>query len=119
MKMARIHFPTECQGAGVPSGEISDVPFFRWDKNGVYSPAEQITELRQSAKGVYQPRRRSPKLRITASLSLRLTGLDGVQLVSSFYVSTYLLTSSHPFTFLRPNPFTLHLVCLFVSGLPL
>lgn len=65
--MAGIYFPTECQGARVPSGEISDVPFSRWDKNGVHSPAEQITELRQSAGGVYQPRRRSLKRRITAS----------------------------------------------------
>lgn len=71
--MARIYFPTECQGARVPSGEISDVPFSRWDKNGVCSPAEQITELSQLARGVYQPRRRSPKLHITARLSLRLS----------------------------------------------
>lgn len=70
--MARICFPTECHGARVPSGEISGVPLSRWDKNGVYSPAEQITELRQSAGGVYQHRRRSLKLNITASLPLCL-----------------------------------------------
>lgn len=28
----------------------------RWDKNGVQSPAEQITELRRWAGGVCQPR---------------------------------------------------------------
>lgn len=70
--MTRIYFPSECHGASLPSGEISDVLFSRWDKNGVYSPAEQITELRQSARGVYQPRRRSLKLRISANLPLRL-----------------------------------------------
>lgn len=70
--MARIYLPTECHGARVPSGQISDVPFSRWDINGVYSPAEQITELRQLARGVYQLRKRSLKLLITASLSLRL-----------------------------------------------
>lgn len=70
--MAWNYVPTECQGAQVPSGEISNVPLSRWDKNGVYSPAEQITELRQSARGIYRPRRRSLKLRITANLSLRL-----------------------------------------------
>lgn len=49
--------PARMPRCKVPSGGgISDVPFSRWDKNGVYSPAEQITELRQSTGGVYQPR---------------------------------------------------------------
>lgn len=58
----------------------------RWDKNGVQSPAEQITELRQSAGGVCQPQRRSLKLRNHASLlrHLYMTALDGAQLFLLF-----------------------------------
>lgn len=55
-----------------PRGEISGVPVSYRDNNGVYSAVQQITELRQTVGRVYQHQRRSPRLRVNASLTLHL-----------------------------------------------
>lgn len=51
-----------------PQGKISSVPVSHKDNNGVYSAAQQITELRQTVGCVYQHQRCSPRLHINASL---------------------------------------------------
>lgn len=60
-----------------PRGEISGVPVSYRDNNSVcvcecvYSAQRQIRRLRQTVGWVYQHRRRPPRLRLHASLTLR------------------------------------------------
>lgn len=87
----------------------------RWDKNGVYSPAEQITELKQSAGGACQPQKRSLKLCIHASLSASICDCFGWSPATYTFLIPFSVTQFFHF----PIPFILNLLCLCVSGLPL
>lgn len=81
-----------------PRGEISGVPVSYRDNNGVYSAVQQITELRQTVGGVYQHQRRSPRLRVNASLTLHLctAAVGEWPTVISFYPASSLIARSPP-----------------------
>lgn len=74
-----------------PQGKISSVPVSHKDNNGVYSAAQQITELRQTVGCVYQHQRCSPRLHINASLLcvfIRLALERGQLLPPSVFLSS-------------------------------
>lgn len=79
-----------------PRGEISGVPVSYRDNNGVYSAVQQITELRQTVGRVYQHQRRSPRLRVNASLTLHLctAAFGGWPTVISLFPASSLIAQS-------------------------